>query len=488
VRYDDSTNDNISSINREGSNYMTITAENATTETVTLSTQDGTVVRLINGDYTLAPAGALAVVDRSRDTDQSRFLPISWLKGHVVNDMAQMDGGYDPETFEVCEFQVGDRVRVVGTIFENGFEGVIESIPAVNSDDCTVAVDTGSTATLTYGFDVLEKIEVEDDCCASYYEDDEPLAEWEKELLGYSTPDALQPGDIAVIVVEDSRKQGDEMDMSEWDGLRFVVESSNDWDYVLVNGSIDTRPDKYDSDFHWPKGQVRRFEAKDFRVGDLVESIQFGENGEPAKAVVTRLDGEFGGDIEVNWTEGLSTLVAYGPIGARRFHLTLTGVAPAAEPEFAVGDTVTVTGNTVSGHYLRVGTTATVEATKLIKDGDHAGKFEFQVIGQQDDDRTALTQFLLVDDLEGVSDFTFEAGQEIGSSDVLADLPMGTVLVVNEDVESPVVKLGSGSFGRLNRWNSGSHRTAPIAYFEDDMVAQAADGGGTLVIGYVPTV
>jgi hypothetical protein len=466
---------------------MTMTTEN-TTQTVTLDTPSGTVVRLINGDYTLAPAGALAVVDRSLDTDSGRYLPVSWLKGHSVNGMSQMDGGYEPETFEVCEFQVGDRVRVVGTVFEKGFEGVIDSIPATNVDDCTVKVDTGSTATLSYTFDVLEKIEDPFDA----YED-EPLAEWEKELLGYVEPEAdlLQPGDIGVIDLPANRLLGDEMDMSEWNGLRFVVEGKNTYDYVLSNGSIDTRPDEYDCDFHFPLGQVRRFEARDFRVGDLVESAQFGEDGEPAKAVVTRLDGEFGGDIEVNWTEGLSTLVAYGPIGARRAYLTLTGVQvePKAEPKFAVGDTVLVSGNTVSGHYLRVGSQAKVAKVNLIEDGDHAGDYEFVVDGIEDRDGTPLTQYLITPDLTEVADFTFEAGQEIGSSDVLADLPMGTVLVVNEDVESPVVKLGSGSFGRLNRFNGKTaNRVTPVAYFEDETVAQAADGGGSLVIGYVPAV
>jgi hypothetical protein len=354
-------------INREGFHHMTVTTENTTQ--VTLDTEDGTIIRLIDGSQTHADEGALGVVDRTLGTDQTCYLPVTWLKGHEKDGMSQMNGGYSPETFEVCEFQVGDRVRVINSQFEFGHEGVIASIPATNGDDCIVAVDFPCTMSLSYLFDRLEKVtivdplkalrdglmrafgqpvpdEPEDDCCASYYEDDEePLAEWEKELLYGDVVEPvstdLQPGDIAVIDLPADRLLGDEMDMSEWEGLRFVVGTgSNGWDYELVDGVIDSRPDKYDGDFYWPKGQVRRFEAYDYCEGDLVESYRFGKNGQPAKAVVTRLEGEFGGDIEVNWTEGLDTLVAYGPIGARREHLTLVGVQEETGFEFEAGQEV----------------------------------------------------------------------------------------------------------------------------------------------------
>lgn len=357
---------------------MTITAE--TTNTVTLDTEDGTIIRLIN-DYSLtAQVGALAVVDRSLTrVEQDRYLPVTWLSGHSKEQevggerktYTQMDGGYHADAFEVFEFQVGDRVRVVNSLFENGSEGVIVAIPATNGDDCVVDMEFPHNASLSYLFDRLVKVDRPDPLISfrdalmrafgqvavaeeppvdlsyeqedfDYYDEDEtfgydeePLAEWEKELLYGGEPVSLNPGDIAVLAIEESRKQGDEMDMSEWEGLRFVVGiNSTEWDFELLNDSIDSRPDQYEGDFFWPKGQVRAFDPqRDFRVGDIVEADRYGEGGRPARAVVTALEGDFGGDIEVNWTEALSTLVAYGPLGAMRRYLTVVGVQGEEEPE-----------------------------------------------------------------------------------------------------------------------------------------------------------
>lgn len=493
-------------LNREGFNHMTITAEN-TTQTVTLDTQDGTVLRLIDGNQTLANEGALAVVDRTLDTDQSRFLPVSWLKGHELNGMSQMNGGYDPETFEVCEFQIGDRVRVTGSQYEFGYEGVIESMPATNGDDCIVAIDFPHTARLSYLLDRLVKVdrpdplkEMRDGLMRAFgfdpepvVEDDEPeeepLAEWEKELLygpRFSVDD--------VLVLNPSGERAESH--GHWSGLRVTVKRDDEGSTSIFVKPLDERPDGYGlSPFFWEREDFRPFDVADFRVGDIVEgrNLVHGDEGEVPTGTVTRLEGDFGGEFEINWTSGPACLVNSGPLGYSRKPATLVGVAPKPEAEFAVGDTVTVAGNAVSGHYLRIGSQAEVEAVTYIEDGPNAGKYEYRVGGIEDYEGTPLTQFLVSDDVAvyvpepEFEDFTFEAGQEIASSDVLDDLPMGTVVIVNGDEASPSIKLGSNEFGRLNRWNS-SGKGQPISYFMRGEVEQAADGGGSLVIGYVPTV
>jgi hypothetical protein len=398
-------------------NYMTTTITEQAVQRPTLDTPEGTVIRLTDNTMMNAPIGALAVVsDGSGLLDpDGRFLDVRWIK----DQGNQNDGGYPAHVFEIHEFQVGDAVEVVGLTPENGYTGIIETIPAHNNDDCIVAVEDNGLS-LSYKFSSLKEIEKfvsdfpeQDDLDDDH--DEEPLADWELELL--STPNTEpKAGDVVVI------DAGPEF--AKWNGLRFRLKDADpNWMPDLENGTIDSRPDGHKGDFFWDFDKLRAFDAtRDFRLGDTVESAKYAESWQVDKVrgTVVNLDRHLGGDIEVDWTEGPQRLTQLHAVGAFRKHLTLVGGSA------------------------------------------------------------------LVPTIEG---FGFEVDQEIGSSDVLGDLPVGTTLIVNGDEASPVITLDKGRFGRLNRYGlQAEDEWSARAYFEQQAVVWAADSDeASLVIGYLPS-
>jgi hypothetical protein len=318
-------------------------------------------------------------------------------------------------------FKVGDRVRVIDLFMESGREGTIKFLPASNGDDCTVEIDGGLC--LSYNFKNLAKIEAELDV-----DDDEPEVA--------PTP-AFAAGDIVVI---------SSSSVSEaWVGLRFVVASAKYVDLYLENGSIDTRPDGYSSNFNWPIDKLRAFDpARDFKVGDIVDAPRY-----KSKGVVTELNPTDGGDIEVNWTEGLGSLVAYGSIGATRRYLTVIGVDPESvepepepeavaefEPAFKKGDRLEVVGNSphnpAGKHHYEVGTivTATSDARESGAIGVEGYSFRYF---------RDLFQTLLVTDLVAAPEpEPLKVGDRVkvidngGSDDAILDA-LGTVTKVGSN-------------------------------------------------------
>jgi ribosomal protein S17 len=417
-------------------------------------------------------------------------------------------------------FKVGDRVRVIDLFMESGREGTIKFLPASNGDDCTVEIDGGLC--LSYSFKNLAKIEAELDV-----DDDEPEVA--------PTP-AFAAGDI--VVIEDASG------MTSWLGLRFVVARSsvNDYDVYLKNGVIDSRPDGFAGNFFWTLARLRAFDpARDFKVGDIVDAPRY-----KSKGVVTDLAPTAGGDIEVDWTEGLGSLVAYGPIGATRRHLTVIGVSqPEPEPEVEVeveplkaGDRVKVIDARGShravlgalGEVIRVESWGHKLATVRQDDGtvinQYSRRFEVtnepkpfavgdrvKVIDARGHSKAELHAFGTVtrlDDelIEVLQDngvtchqlaFRFEAtdepkplvaGQRITTKDEADRLPMGSVIAINGFDISPSIKLAGNLFGRINRYavrGSGMERDVLRAYDDTKRVHRLiADETNKVVLAFLP--
>lgn len=378
------------------------------------------------------------------------------------------------EATSTTQFNVGDRVRVSTTTMESGYEGFIEEIPALNGDDCQVDIDTPYEVSLSYRFEQLTKIE----------DEIEDMDEDEETFKSVQQTTKYEVGDIMVIDITGPKVE----QFQDWQGLRFpLAETSTVIDMLfLANGKIDMRPDNIDSDFFWDEKWLRPFDpATDFRAGDIVEAARYSLEGAPAKGVVTQPHLLMGGDIEIDWISGPPALVAYGPIGASRKYLKLAGVSvprPEVEPEpLKVGDRVKVIDNVGDSHAVLdgLGVVTAVEGdllTVLQDNGTKTAMFDFR-FERSDEPEQPIR-----------SDFDFEAGQEIGSSDVLADLPLGTVLVRGDDMISPIVKLGQGRFGRLNRYAlMSSDGRGLLAHDETDFVRAAADGPSALLIAYVPS-
>lgn len=121
----------------------------------------------------------------------------------------------------------------------------------------------------------------------------------------------------------------------------------------------------------------------------------------------------------------------------------------------------------ISGFALAGKTLGTTRKNLTLIDGDHEKVFSFP----------------------GYEDFTFEAGQEIGSPDVLDELPTGTVLIEPGLDDLPIIKL-SGRFGSLNPYDEGPTETdpLPISYYEDEYVRRVLEDGDPLMIAYVPAL
>ena len=405
-------------------NTMTMTT--TANPRATLDTVEGTVVRLV-GDkgYFVAPIGSLAFVgDGTAVLDANSFLDITWARSAGGALPAQMDGGYIAEDFEVCEFQIGDRVRVKSLYPRDpGHEGVITGVPGVFGDDCMVAyAEPAWNRDLSHKFSSLEKVAKE-----------ETTQEIVNRIMQKLYGDTLVPlyteepkkefavGDIAVIDADGANVSGF---YDRWNGRRFPVKSHDGHKPQLADGVIDNRVDGFAGDFFFGGDNLRAFDpARDFKVGDKVVAPYYGHTSDgvtPAGGIVTDLEPLFGGNIMVDWTQGPGHLALGGGLGCRRANLTLV---------------------------------SELAADKAVQTG---------------------------------KPFVFEAGQEIGSSDVLADLPAGTVVYRTHDQESPIVKLVSGNFGRINRYATPAEVDFQSVSFEDADLAQLTDGGNVLMIGFVP--
>jgi hypothetical protein len=379
----------------------------------------------------------------------------------------------NPETAG-ASFKVGDRVRVINLFMESGREGVIESLETRNGDDCMVQLD-GYNRCLSYNFKNLVKIEAEVEVEVET-EDDEP-----EDVIEAV---AFEAGDIVVIEVPTSHIAA----LGNWQGLRFRVVSVARNMLFLEDGAIDTRPDGRRGNFYWDIPWLRAFDpTRDFKVGDIVDASRY-----KSKGVITNPEIFLGGDIEVNWTEGRESLVAYGPIGASRRYLTLIGTErPAPEPEvepepepepLAVGDRVKVID--ARGDW----------AAELGALGEVVGLGEFDkdlLRVLQDNGVMCSQKRRRFERTDEPKPFVAEVGAKIESSAVLAGLPIGTVVIVNGDERSPIVKLDQDRFGRLNRYGlDGYGYSEALAYFEDEGVASAADSEDSrhsVVIVFVPS-
>jgi hypothetical protein len=446
--------------------------ETTTANQATIDTPVGTVLVLREGKGS-AKAGALAVVE-GLGMLSNNTLKVRWLR-----DQGELaDGGWFAWRFDIHRLQVGDRVRAEHAIStrEREYEGVIESVtPAGNF---MVRIESPENAAgRTMGFFDTSLVKIEDAPEDLWVWDEDPsdeLAEWERELLA---PEFTE-GDIVVITDYNGDTE------SAWIGKRFTVWSDEGDSVRLNNAEIDTRPDIPGSitKFFWDKDQLRAFDPKqDFRVGDLVSYHNPSNRG-----VVTSLEngfetGNFGGDIKVRFTEGEGLAGWEG--GASRWFCKLVGHEPVTEgevveeepaPSFEVGDRVVIVGNTDEYHYLAVGT----EGTVLSYDAEDD---EYMVEGV-DFDGYGETQWVDPSDLKPApvyaeyEDFGFEAGQEIGSVDVLEDLPVGTVLYYDTDRDDPIAKTYAGFFSFCD--DGSSYKESIEGWVEDDDYA--------VMIAYVP--
>lgn len=338
--------------NQEDTTSMT-TTQNATKAKPTARTPDGTILRLVDAGFMSAKTGALAVVDGSKRHRASHpdNVPVRWIKG--AND--SVDGTYMPYRFELTGFAIGDKVRVGGGSIWAGGKGVIESEAKVTKLDVRVHLESG----MRIGADLanLELVE-------------QPLAEWEKELLGKAEPARLKAGEIAVIA--GGRK--------DFHGLRGKVVRDNGSGNTRLK-PIDPRPDAnvYNfgdhSEFWYPTEHLRAFDAaKDFKVGDRVEG--YGSDG-----TITSLRpvGGVGSLVMVRWGVKFYDHKSGQTLSATRSRLKLVGgeapkpkPAPKPASKFKAGDKLRVIDASGAPLDAKVGDVVTVRSV----DEDYFGNDE----------------------------------------------------------------------------------------------------------------
>jgi hypothetical protein len=272
-----------------------------------------------------------------------------------------------------------------------------------------------------------------------------------------------------------------------------VTSVENGWETGEFGGDIKVRFTEGEGLAGWEGGASRQFcklvgaggiivdagdviegeepDAK-FAVGDRVFWMAEGYNPEHAidkwsGTVIEVLDADTFGDFRI--------VFDCETIPTAQNHLAMNLHALPA-PTFEVGDRVVIVGNTDEYHYLAVGTEGTVLSYDAEDDEYMVEGIDFDGYGE--------TQWVDPSDLKlapvyaEYEDFGFEAGQEIGSVDVLEDLPVGTVLYVQDDEDDPMTKAPNGKFYSLYYDGDGC---------EED-VADEIESRWPVIIGYVPSV
>lgn len=422
---------------------MTITTETTSRTTFEI----GDRVRLVSSEHLVASPGAYGVITDIETSGNYAFdfVRVEW--DRFTNDLHrnQMNGYYTASKFE--------RVEAVTIMDEAGYYALPAGVKLLDKDGDYLVLREDGTAALTcvYSDGEMENTGLLDPDEATnylpmavlnpeilgdfatadpYFElfpDEEPLAEWEKELLGESVA-----ADWSDPIVHTAFEAGDKVRVSDNPKCITAVDRE---------GQVTDR-------YAGKVGVVLKDDSDIFKLGNYVVKVE---------------DPYFNTQFIAPEHLTLVREPAF-EIGARLKVIGNDATNPAGEHHFEIGDVVNVVDGTGYSDIYDPADIVAVRTTVL-----RFGSYHTQWIKASD----------LTDTFPEYEDFGFEVGQEFTGTEVMDELPQGAVVYLTDTRVSPSIKAGNG-----NWYYSPTQGHEGVR--QDSLRDLLSDNYYTAVIAYLP--